>query len=176
MEFDAVAVRVCGVEDAAALALVGAATFLETYAGMVEGAAIIAHCARQHGVAAYETYLREPRSMAWLAETREGAAPVGYALVTEPDLPLDDLGPEDLELKRIYLLSRLHGTGTGLRLLEASVAAVREAGCRRLLLGVNRENVRGLAFYRRNGFVEAGVRRFTVGHQTFDDLVLALRL
>jgi ribosomal protein S18 acetylase RimI-like enzyme len=172
MEFDDVTLRACGVEDAAALALVGAATFLEAFAGTLDGKAIVAHCAKVHAVAAYEKYLGQPRCQAWLAETRAGAAPVGYAMLTEPDLPLADLGLEDIELKRIYLFSRFHGKGAGQMLLDVTVEAARAAGNKRLLLGVYRGNLRGLGFYRKNGFVEVGVRTFSVGGQTYDDLVL----
>jgi hypothetical protein len=38
-------------DDAAALALVGAATFLDTYAHMIPGADLLAHCTVRHGLA-----------------------------------------------------------------------------------------------------------------------------
>lgn len=176
MEFDEVAVRACTVQDCAALALVGAATFLEAFAGTLDGKAIVAHCAKQHSVETYVKYLSLPDSKAWLAETAVGAAPVGYALLTKPDLPLDDLGPLDTELKRIYLFSRFHGKGAGQMLLDRSVASATEMGMERLLLGVYRENPRGLAFYRKNGFVDAGTRVFTIGDVRHDDLILARAL
>ena len=41
-------IREAGADDAAALALIGAATFLETFAGILDGDAIVAHCAAKH--------------------------------------------------------------------------------------------------------------------------------
>jgi ribosomal protein S18 acetylase RimI-like enzyme len=172
-EFDEIALRACSHKDCGALALVGAATFLESFAGILDGEAIIGHCAKQHTAEVYAKYLGQPKSKAWLAETAVGAAPVGYALLTAPDLPLADLGSDDLELKRIYLFSRFHGKGGGQMLLDQTVDAAREAGMRRLLLGVYRGNERAIGFYRRNGFVDAGVRTFMIGHRRYDDLVLA---
>ena len=46
-------IREARTEDAAALALIGAATFLETFAGILDGDAIVGHCAAQHSEAAY---------------------------------------------------------------------------------------------------------------------------
>ena len=41
-------IREAGEADAPALALIGAATFLETFAGILDGDAIVGHCAAQH--------------------------------------------------------------------------------------------------------------------------------
>ena len=43
----------------------------------------------------------------------------------------------------------------------------------RLLLGTHAENQRAIAFYRRNGFTEAGTRTFQVGTQLCHDLIFA---
>lgn len=173
MQLDEITLRRAYLDDATALALVGAATFLETFAGVLDAEAILGHCARQHSIEAHAKYLSQPTTRAWLAEMREGAAPVGYAVLTEPDLPLNSLTPEDIELKRIYLFSRFHGTGTGKRLFDQAVSEARAMGRRRLLLGVYAENHRGLAFYRKNGFETVGTRTFQVGNRLCDDLVLA---
>ena len=46
--------------DGEALALIGAASFLESYAGVVDGAGIIRHCATKHTPAVYEAALADP--------------------------------------------------------------------------------------------------------------------
>ncbi len=103
-------------------------------------------------------------------------APVGYALVTPPaELPVP-LQPGDLELKRIYLLSRFHGTGVGMHLMKQAEAFARERGAGRLMLGVYGENHRAIAFYRRQGFTEAGTRTFHIGKGTYHDLIFAKHL
>ena len=162
-------------EDAAALALVAQATFLDTYAHMIPVADMLAFCRGEHGEARYAAWLADAACRIWLAEAAATGAPVGYALVSPPDLPVPtDAG--DLELKRIYALRRTHGSGLGSRLMREAVQAATAAGARRLLLGVHSGNVRALSFYARQGFVQAGVRKFRVGGQVYDDLVLARRL
>lgn len=161
-------VRPAGEDDCDALALIGAATFLETFAGILDGAAIVAHCMTAHSTAAYRSCLREGGA-AWLAELRPGAAPVGFALLTAPDLPAAE--DNDIELKRIYVLSRLHGSGCGAALMNAAISGA--AGHKRLLLGVYSENARAQAFYAKQGFVKIGARRFDVGGTLYDDVVFA---
>ncbi|CAN7243922.1 GNAT family N-acetyltransferase [Phenylobacterium sp. LjRoot219] len=167
-----VEIRRAGPDDAAALALVGQATFLETYAGQLERENILAHCAHEHAAARYAGWLADGVSQVWIAETTHGRAPVGYAVVAAADLPVA-LAADDLELKRFYLLSRLHGQGHGARLMETVAADARASGARRLLLGVFSANTRAIAFYARQGFTQAGVRKFRVGEGVYDDLVLA---
>ena len=167
-----VTIRRCEPRDAEALALVGKATFLETYAGALDAADILAHCQAQHAPARYEAWLQDWRYLLWIAEAAAGGAPVGYAVVAPPDLA-DGFPARDLELKRIYLLHRLRGSGIGARLMTASIEAATATGAPRLLVGVYEGNARALAFYSRHGFAPAGFRKFRVGASTYDDPVLA---
>lgn len=168
--------RRCTPGDELALALVGQATFLETFAGILDGADIIAHCQQQHSPAVYAEWLDRPTAAAWRAETTIGRAPVGYLILDEPRLPVHDPRPTDIELKRIYVLSRFHGTGVGGALMDQAIDTARQMGKARMLLGVYSRNERALAFYRKRGFQPVGERRFTVGHNSYEDFVLALPL
>jgi ribosomal protein S18 acetylase RimI-like enzyme len=160
-------VRPAGLDDTSALALVGAATFLETFAGMIDGSAIVGHCAAHHSPEAYATLFAKG-AQAWLGNA-EGDAPIGYALLAQPDL--EAALPGDIELKRIYSLSRFHGSGLGGALMAAAVAGA--SGHERLLLGVKADNHRAIAFYRKQGFDPIATRQFNVGGKVYDDLVLA---
>jgi GNAT superfamily N-acetyltransferase len=144
-------VRQAGSGDAARLALVAKATFLETFAGLLDGADILAHCKREHDEAACWKWLADPDAQLWLAETEQGGAPIGFALLARPSLPIPT-GERDLELKRIYLFSRFHGSGGGKALFEAALVEARRRGSKRLLLGVNAGNERARAFYAKIGF------------------------
>ena len=161
-------IREAGAGDIAALSLVASATFLETFAGVLPGAAIVVHCATAYAPDRFADYFARG-SRAWILEATPGGAPVGFAQLAVPDLP--GAGPGDVELKRIYLLSRFHGSGAGGALMAAAAAGA--AGHARLLLGVYARNAPALAFYGKQGFVPVGERRFDVGGQLFDDVVLA---
>jgi len=184
-----VRLRRATINDAPALALVGAATFLEAFTWMLPGADIIAHCEKNHTAEAYRAALAQPHTRITLAETVASGAPVGYAMLVEPELPSFDVQPGDVELKRIYLLSRfrsrrtapvldstgrpLAGLSAGQALMNAAIAEAQSMGCRRLLLGTNADNQRAIGFYRRNNFADAGTRSFQVGRQCCCDLIMA---
>lgn len=175
-ESSGIVVRAAQPGDEAALSLLGGATFLESYAHLLPVADILGHVARQHAAAVYERWLADAQCHCWLAEHPPGRAPVGYAVVTPPDLPLTDLGPGDLEIRRIYLLHRFQRGGLGRRLMEAVIGHGRAAGARRLLLGVYSRNEPALAFYARLGFAQVGTRQFRVGANDYFDYILALDL
>jgi len=165
-----VTIRACVAGDERALALVGKATFLETYAGTLERADLLHHCDIEHGEPRYAAWLKTPGYRLWLAEV-EGGAPVGYAVLGPVDLPIETT-VRDMELKRIYLLHRFEGLGVGRRLMDTALEAAAKTSASRLLLGVYGENRRALAFYARHGFTEAGHKTVAIGSTVYDDLVL----
>lgn len=173
---DDVRIRAAAPADAARLSLVGQATFLESYAGMLPVGDILAHGEKQHAAGAYARWLADPEWHCWLVEAVHGAAPVGYLLMGPPDLPVIETDARDLEIRRIYLLHRFHHKGLASALMVAATARARERGCRRLLLGVYSRNDAALAFYARMGFERIGERRFRVGENEYFDYVLGRTL
>ncbi len=159
------------VDDVDALALIGASTFLETFAGMLDRKAIILHCLEAHSAETYVRYLADG-SRAWLAEMTVGGAPVGYAMTARPDIPGQREG--DIELKRIYALSRMHGTGLGNALMQTVMDASQDY--HRIILGVYAKNDRAIAFYKKQDFEVIATRKFEVGGNFYDDKVLARAL
>ncbi|WP_294274291.1 GNAT family N-acetyltransferase [uncultured Sphingomonas sp.] len=158
--------------DAPALSLVAAATFLETFAGTITGPDMVRHCTLNSSPARFDAWIADPACVATLAEHPDGAAPVGYTLLTSPDLPVET-DARDIELRRIYTLSLTNGTGLGHRLMARAIDDARAMARRRLLLGVLGINERARAFYEREGFTLAGTRQFRVGETVFDDVIYA---
>ena len=167
----ALSIRPLAADDLAALALVGQATFLETYAAQLPAADILAHCRGEHGEARYAQWLEKPGYDFWGVEAEQGAL-VGYVMLCPPDLPTPT-EPGDVEVKRIYLLSKYQGGGMGARMMQAAQERAQARGAKRLWLAVWSQNANAIAFYARQGFTQAGVRKFQVGANTYDDLVLA---
>ena len=147
---------------------------LETYAELIDGADIVAHCATRHAVPVYADWLADPACFVWVVQTATGTL-VGYLVMT-PAIIAWPAVPEDLEVQRIYVLSRYHRAGLGHALMAAAMQQARHAGARRLVLGVLKRNATAVAFYRRQGFTEIGIRVFQVGRAVFDDFVLGVAL
>ena len=172
----AISIRPCAPGDEQALALVGQATFLEAFAGILDGADVIAHCQRQHDAQLYRDWLALPAMRLWLAEATPGGAPVGYLVLSPASLPLAEPRANDLEIKRIYLLHRFQGQRVGQGLMQAALVQARASGAGRVLLGVYAENHAALAFYARCGFTQLGRRTFRVGRTDYQDVILGITL
>lgn len=161
--------------DAALLSLVADACFLDTYAQSLDGGDLLAHCLKNNSAETFAGWLADPRAVATLAEVEPGHAPVGYAVLTPPHFPID-LQPDDVELRRIYTLRQVYGSGIGAALMAQAVEDARAIGGKRLLLGVWEHNARARAFYERSGFTVIGSREFQVGSEIHVDPVYALAL
>jgi GNAT superfamily N-acetyltransferase len=129
--------------DADAIVAVHRASWLETYAHLVDPAAI------ERRFADAELWRSRwleivARGIVSVAE-RDGRV-VGWAYA----LPADRDAPRDRELEGIYLLAEAHGSGLGQALLDAVL------GDAPAFLWVADGNPRAEAFYRRNGFERDG--------------------
>lgn len=163
--------RTADAGDAEALAYLGAATFMTTFAFDHPGQPMMEHLRQEHSAEYYASALGDPAYDVLLGETPLGA-PVGYAMVTPPSHPaLQQAG--DIELKRIYLLAPWQGNGNGKDLLERVFAVAEKRKAQRLLLSVYEKNVRAIGFYERAGFAAIGETVFMVGPVPFRDLVYA---
>ena len=169
-----ITIRRCASGDETSLSLLGQATFLESFAGMLDGNDILAHCANQHSASVYHGWLGQNAYGVWIAEIQPGNAPIGYLVLAPPNLPIADPQADDLEIKRIYLLSPFQGTGIGKRLMQEALAYAKRCNSRRLLLGVHSRNTNAIAFYKKLGYKISGERKFKVGAHEYNDLVMAL--
>lgn len=161
-------------EDAAALSVLGGATFLSSFAHDHPGDALITHIRTAHSEDYYRAALADPGQRILIGETPFDA-PVGYAMLTPPDLPVPTV-EGDMEIKRIYLLAGWQGGGHGDALTAHIVEQAEACRAKRLLLAVYPQNDRARRFYARHGFQEIGETTFMVGDVPFRDLIYARTL
>lgn len=161
--------------DAQALSILGSATFLASFAHDHPGDALLAHVRSAHSESFYQAAIADPSQLLLIGETPL-SAPVGYAMLTPPDLPVDCDGRHDVEVKRFYLLGGWQGGGHADMLMDLLAAESRNRGARRMLLAVYPQNERARRFYARHGFEEIGETVFMVGETPFRDLVYARNL
>lgn len=156
-------IRRATVEDAAALAELGAATFIESFGQLYVPRDLQAFLEESHSVAAYAKALANPDYALWIA-IRDGRA-IGYAQAGPCGLPHADVKPEDGELKRLYLLQSAQNGGVGAALFEQALAWLERDGARTLWISVWSENFGAQRFYGRYGFEFVGEYAFIVGEQ-----------
>lgn len=161
--------------DAPALSLVAGATLLETFYATIPVSDMVAHVANKSSVSVFAGWIDDPASAVFYAAAPVTRAPLGYAVLTAPDFPID-LDASDVELRRIYTLAAMHGSGLGNALMHSAIDEAQARGRSRLLLGVHPDNTRARSFYERTGFRVIGEREFTVGTARFVDPIYALEL
>jgi ribosomal protein S18 acetylase RimI-like enzyme len=156
-------IRRAGLDDAPALATLGARTFIESFGQLYSAEDLQAFLEESHTVAAYERLLADPRYALWLAEA-DGRA-IGYAMAGPCGLPHAEVAPGDGELKRLYLLASAQGGGIGAGLFGQTLEWLERDGPRTLWISVWSENYGAQRFYARYGFEHVGEYAFIVGQQ-----------
>ena len=107
-------------------------------------------------------YLGDPQRRVLAA--RHWGRIIGYAMLIR--------GDADVELSKIYVLADHHRSGAAAALMDAGLAWATENGARAVWLGVNQNNERATAFYRKHGFAVTGTRTFRLGSSLEDDFVM----
>lgn len=150
--------------DEGKLAIVGSASFLESFANDHDGDAVVQFIEETHSRDYYAAILADPANRTWLVEEAVGA-PVGYAILQPAKLPFTD-ARTDVELKRIYVMSKWHGGGWGAKLFQAVEDEARARGAERLVLSVYVKNYNAQKFYQKRGFEQVGSWLFEGFEQT----------
>jgi tRNA (guanine37-N1)-methyltransferase len=170
-----VTVRRARTDEAGALAALAAVTFPLACPPSSTPEDHAAFIAAHLTPASFAGYLADPARDLLVAD--EDGALVGYTMLVagepyDPDVAAAVPLRPTVELSKCYVLPGRHGGGVARALMAASLDAARERGAAGMWLGVNGENARAQAFYRRSGFADVGERSFTVGDQVHHDLVL----
>jgi ribosomal protein S18 acetylase RimI-like enzyme len=162
-------------DDAAALARLGAATFVETFGHLYPSEDLRAFLESARSETAYAGLLNDHAVWVGLAvSARDG--PVGYVVVGGCKLPVPDLEPDAGEVRELYVLASHQGRGFGTRLLERALEWLESRGRGPLYVGVWSENLGAQRLYRRYGFEKVGEYDFPVGEQLDREYILRRRV
>lgn len=169
-----IAIRMAEPGDAAAIAELGARTFLSTYAEANTPENIHAYIADSFSTETILTELEDPQSV-FLLVVRDGLN-IGFAKVCKSETPDCVDEPNPIELERIYVDASHQGGGVGALLMQAVIDYARAEGCGSIWLGVWEKNTAALGFYERHGFTLVGTKYFTVGNDQQNDAVMCRTL
>jgi ribosomal protein S18 acetylase RimI-like enzyme len=157
-------------EDAEALSRIGRATFVETFGHLYPVEDLAEFLEQAYGLKRTTKDLADPAKASWIVEA-DGEV-VGYALAGPSELPHPDVAPGDGELKRLYVLKALQGSGTGSRLLSLALDWLEARGSRRIWIGVWSQNHGAQRLYSRLGFKKVGEYEFPVGRVRDREFIL----
>ena len=174
-----VSVRPATVADVPVLAEVAAATFALACPPHVTQESVDTFIRTVLSTQRFEEYLADDLRDLFLAQDETG--PLGYAMVVAGEPADADVRSAlthlpTVELSKIYVLPRSHGTGAARELMAAALDRARALGAVSVWLGVNQLNQRAQRFYAKSGFTQVGTKRFLVGDSYEDDFVFECRL
>jgi ribosomal protein S18 acetylase RimI-like enzyme len=167
--------RRAGPADAAALAAVGRATFVETFGHLYRPRDLADFLATSHSTARWAAYLAEPGLAVWVA-AEAGGDIAGYVMAGGCKLPVPSADPrggrQSGEVRQLYLRRRAQGRGLGTYLLVVALDWLRNAGRHPLYVGVWSGNFGAQRLYGRFGFTKVGEYDFPVGRHLDREFIL----
>jgi ribosomal protein S18 acetylase RimI-like enzyme len=158
--------------DSAALAELGARTFIDTFGHLYQPTDLELFL-QNHSPDNWDKELADPAFAVRVAES-DGRL-VGYAKLGPPHLPFEPRG-EAAELRQIYVLEEMKGQGVAQALVDWVIDRARQRKADYLYLSVFTENQRALRFYEKLGFEREGTYAFMVGTHADEDIVMRLKL
>lgn len=154
-------IKRAGVDDARLLAIIGTVSFYEAYFEQDTPIVIANYLCDNFSVEQMTAELNDPNAAFFIALQNEKA--VGYAKLLSNAKAEGVSGSRPIELKRIYLVERVWGSGIGEALLSHCEDFGRSSGHDTIWLGVWQENQRGQRFYAKHGFSKVGTITFPYG-------------
>jgi len=160
----------CTEDDIDRIVAIGKETYFDTFAGYCSKDIMEAYLAE-----AFERtkILSEVRNA--LSEFYFGyldAVPVGYIKLNIGKAQSDLQEQNGLEIERIYVKKDYKGQGIGTQLIGFGIHRAIQEKMDFVWLGVWVRNSDAISFYRKNGFMEAGVHPFLMGDEVQTDFIM----
>jgi ribosomal protein S18 acetylase RimI-like enzyme len=158
-------------DDAAALAELGAATFVETFGHLYPPEDLQTFLSSSHTVESWNRTLADPNRAIWVAEQASGPM-VGFIAVGSCKLPVERLELTAGEVQQLYVFAEFHNLRLGTRLMDIGLQWLVSQGRSPIYVGVWSENYGAQRFYERYGFSKIGEYGFPVGTTVDREFIL----
>ena len=169
-----IGVRACRRDDVPALAALGRAAFLETYAGTADTDDLARHVEDYFSEAAIAKEIVRESVRYFMAESGEVCAGmIKLRLGSRQELVPEG---ESREVQQLYVSADYQRKGVGRRLMDAAVAHSQEAAASGLFLSVWSQANWAIAFYEDYGFRALGDVPFRLGSTEYIDRLMWLAL
>ena len=165
-----ISIRPATIDDAVLISVLASTTFYEAYFEQDESANLAGYIHESFDIETVRAEIEDARSTFFLMFHRTKA--VGYARLIDDSTTDTVAEGRVIELKRIYILERVWGTGIGDKLLVHCIETARNRGFVAIWLGVWEENLRAQRFYAKYGFDQVGTVTFPYGDVDGTNLVI----
>lgn len=186
---DAAIIRRLGVEDVGLLRGLSIETYTDTFDGTSSDADMQKFLESTYSETALREELANSESMFFLLSLpvpgenceddggrkggERGGIPAGYMKLNFGDAQIEDMGPDAMEIQRLYIRVPFKGCGLGSRLMDLALQTARERGLRKVWLGVWECNEPAKRFYACKGFERVGEHVFWQGDDKQTDYLMA---
>ncbi|MGP1352892.1 MAG: GNAT family N-acetyltransferase [Parasphingopyxis sp.] len=151
-------IRRAQAEDAAQLGIVGPASYAAAYGYLWPEPAPLMRHLETYGEAAVRSAMEDENTAFWVAES-DGVA-VGFAMAVRGSKNPSTGSESGVELRRVYVLPNVRGSGLGKRLYDAVEDYARDHGGDHIWLDVMDSADWAYGAYLSWGFLEIGSRTF----------------
>lgn len=100
----------------------------------------------------------------------------GYLKLNTLNAQTEKMGPNAMEIERLYLLSSFQKKGLGHKLMEFALKRGRELEKEKVWLGVWEKNTNAITFYKKYGFEKIDAHSFYMGDEEQTDWIFATSL
>ncbi len=167
--------RPATIDDAIALAKLGADTFVAAFGHLYRPEDLAAFLAEVHDPDAVAAEIAGDECTHCLVE--EGGGLVAFCKLRHPTKFTEHSDARDpIELGQLYALPGFTGRGVGAQLMDWALGVARERGHDAVLLSVYAENFGAQRFYQRYGFAKIADITFKVGDHLDPEYLYELKL
>lgn len=159
----------CTVNDAETLLRLSYDTFYEAFAAQNTAENMKAYSDSAFTTRKIKEELNHPDSRFYLIYSND--APAGYLKLNVNSAQSEPMGPDSLEVERIYILAKYHKQGLGKALLNFAHDIARKLNKNKIWLGVWEKNNNAIGFYKKQGFKKAGSHSFFMGDDEQTDII-----
>ncbi|MDT6980441.1 GNAT family N-acetyltransferase [Levilactobacillus zymae] len=164
----------CTRDDLSALQAVSRETFTATFGDQNTPADLAAYLDTAYSSAQLTQELENPASQFFFILKDQAVA--GYLKLNTGTAQTEAMGPNDLEIERIYLRTAFQHQGLGKRLFQVALDQAHQQHKTQIWLGVWEHNLNAQGFYHKQGFRQIGQHTFTLGSDPQTDLIYAKTL
>ncbi|MFS0876202.1 GNAT family N-acetyltransferase [Solibacillus isronensis] len=164
----------CTIENLEALQSISRNTFYETFHEQNSEESMTTYLNTAFSAVKLTVELENKHSLFKLLYINEELA--GYLKVNIDEAQSEQLGPDALEVERIYILSRFQKLGLGKVLINEAIKLANEMNKNKIWLGVWEKNMNAIAFYEKAGFKKTGSHSFFMGEEEQIDFIMTKHL
>ena len=149
-------------------------TFCETYAQFNDQNNFEKYISNAFSFQEIEKQFKNPNSQFYFVTVSNEIA--GYFKINYGSAQSDSVHPNGVEIEKIYVVEKYKRHGLGQAMVEKTKSICDQLEKPYLWLGVWKENIKAIQFYKKMGFEKVGTHIFQLGSESQIDYVMALDL